>query len=186
MLWNNWSQWIWKINFLKVLSGKLNPNSGIVSIEPGKRMSVLEQNHSAYDDFQVLQSTLMGNKELYDIKNEMDQLYSKEDFNDNDGVRVGELQDRYEELNGWNAESDAASLLSQLGVSEDQHYLNMSDLDGKTKVRVLIAQSLFGNPDILIMDEPTNELDFETIKWLENFLINYDNTVIVVSHDRHF
>ena len=149
-------------------------------------MSVLEQNHSAYDNFQVLQSTLMGNKELYDIKNEMDQLYSKEDFNDNDGVRVGELQDRYEELNGWNAESDAASLLSQLGVSEDQHYLNMSDLDGKTKVRVLIAQSLFGNPDILIMDEPTNELDFETIKWLENFLINYDNTVIVVSHDRHF
>ncbi len=175
-----------KSTFLKVLSGKLNPNSGIVSIEPGKRMSVLEQNHSAYDDFQVLQSTLMGNKELYDIKNEMDQLYSKEDFNDNDGVRVGELQDRYEELNGWNAESDAASLLSQLGVSEDQHYLNMSDLDGKTKVRVLIAQSLFGNPDILIMDEPTNELDFETIKWLENFLINYDNTVIVVSHDRHF
>jgi len=175
-----------KSTFLKVLSGKLNPNSGIVSIEPGKRMSVLEQNHSAYDDFQVLQSTLMGNKELYDIKNEMDQLYSKEDFNDNDGVRVGELQDRYEELNGWNAESDAASLLSQLGVSEDQHYLKMSDLDGKTKVRVLIAQSLFGNPDILIMDEPTNELDFETIKWLENFLINYDNTVIVVSHDRHF
>jgi len=175
-----------KSTFLKVLSGKLNPNSGIVSIEPGKRMSVLEQNHSAYDDFQVLQSTLMGNKELYDIKNEMDQLYSKEDFSDNDGVRVGELQDRYEELNGWNAESDAASLLSQLGVSEDQHYLKMSDLEGKTKVRVLIAQSLFGNPDILIMDEPTNELDFETIKWLENFLINYDNTVIVVSHDRHF
>lgn len=175
-----------KSTFLKVLSGKLNPNSGNVSIEPGKRMSVLEQNHSAYDDFQVLQSTLMGNKELYDIKNEMDKLYSKEDFNDNDGVRVGELQDRYEELNGWNAESDAASLLSQLGVSEDHHYLKMSDLDGKTKVRVLIAQSLFGNPDILIMDEPTNELDFETIKWLENFLINYDNTVIVVSHDRHF
>ena len=175
-----------KSTFLKVLSGKLNPNSGIVSIEPGKRMSVLEQNHSAYDDFQVLQSTLMGNKELYDIKNEMDQLYSKEDFNDNDGVRVGELQDRYEKLNGWNAESDAASLLSQLGVSEDQHYLNMSDLDGKTKVRVLIAQSLFGNPDILIMDEPTNELDFETIKWLENFISNYENTVIVVSHDRFF
>ena len=112
MLWNNWSNGSGKSTFLKVLSGKLNPNSGIVSIEPGKRMSVLEQNHSAYDDFQVLQSTLMGNKELYDIKNEMDQLYSKEDFNDNDGVRVGELQDRYEELNGWNAESDAASLLS--------------------------------------------------------------------------
>ena len=175
-----------KSTFLKILSGKINPNSGSVFIEPGKRLSVLEQNHNAYDDFQVLQSTLMGNKELYEIKKEMDDLYSKSDFSDADGVRVGELQNKFEEMNGWNAESDAASLLSQLGVNEDLHYNMMSELDGKTKVRVLIAQSLFGNPDILIMDEPTNELDFETIKWLENFLINYENTVIVVSHDRHF
>ena len=175
-----------KSTFLKILSGKINPNSGSVFIEPGKRLSVLEQNHNAYDDFQVLQSTLMGNKELYEIKKEMDDLYSKSDFSDADGVRVGELQNKFEEMDGWNAESDAASLLSQLGVNEDLHYNMMSELDGKTKVRVLIAQSLFGNPDILIMDEPTNELDFETIKWLENFLINYENTVIVVSHDRHF
>ena len=128
----------------------------------------------------------MGNKVLYDIKKEMDDLYAKSDFNDDDGVRVGELQNRYEEMDGWNAESDAASLLSQLGVNEDLHYIKMSDLEPKTKVRVLLAQALFGNPDILIMDEPTNNLDFETIKWLQNFLINYDNTVIVVSHDRHF
>ena len=175
-----------KSTFLKILSGKIHPNSGSVFLEPGKRLSVLEQNHNAYDDFQVLQSTLMGNKELYQIKKEMDDLYSKSDFSDNDGVRVGELQNKFEEMDGWNAESDAASLLSQLGVNEDLHYNMMSELDGKTKVRVLIAQSLFGNPDILIMDEPTNELDFETIKWLENFLINYENTVIVVSHDRHF
>jgi ATPase subunit of ABC transporter with duplicated ATPase domains len=175
-----------KSTFLKILSGKINPNSGRVFIEPGKRLSVLEQNHNAYDDFQVLQSTLMGNKELYEIKKEMDDLYSKSDFNDNDGVRVGELQNKFEEMDGWNAESDAASLLSQLGVNENFHHNQMSELDGKTKLRVLIAQSLFGNPDILIMDEPTNELDFETIKWLENFLINYENTVIVVSHDRHF
>ncbi len=175
-----------KSTFLKILSGKINPNSGSVFIEPGKRLSVLEQNHNAYDDFQVLQSTLMGNKELYEIKKEMDDLYSKSDFSDADGVRVGELQNKFEEMDGWNAESDAASLLSQLGVNEDLHYNMMSELDGKTKVRVLIAQSLFGNPDILIMDEPTNELDFETIKWLENFLINYENTVVVVSHDRHF
>ena len=175
-----------KSTFLKILSGKIHPNSGSVFLEPGKRLSVLEQNHNAYDDFQVLQSTLMGNKELYEIKKEMDDLYSKSDFSDTDGVRVGELQNKFEEMDGWNAESDAASLLSQLGVNEDLHYNMMSELDGKTKVRVLIAQSLFGNPDILIMDEPTNELDFETIKWLENFLINYENTVIVVSHDRHF
>jgi ATPase subunit of ABC transporter with duplicated ATPase domains len=128
----------------------------------------------------------MGNKDLYEIKKEMDDLYAKSDFNDDDGVKVGELQNRYEEMDGWNAESDAASLLSQLGVNEELHYTKMADLDAKTKVRVLLAQALFGNPDILIMDEPTNNLDFETIKWLQSFLVNYENTVIVVSHDRHF
>ena len=175
-----------KSTFLKILSGKLNPNSGSVFIEPGKRLSVLEQNHNAFDEYNVLQTTLMGNTILYKIKKEMDDLYAKTNFSDSDGVRVGELQNQFEEMDGWNAESDAASLLSQLGVGERLHSMTMSDLDGKTKVRVLIAQSLFGNPDILIMDEPTNELDFETIKWLENFLINYENTVIIVSHDRHF
>ena len=175
-----------KSTFLKILSGKLNPNSGSVFIEPGKRLSVLEQNHNAFDEYNVLQTTLMGNTILYKIKKEMDDLYAKTNFSDSDGVRVGELQNQFEEMDGWNAESDAASLLSQLGVGESLHSITMSDLDGKTKVRVLIAQSLFGNPDILIMDDPTNELDFETIKWLENFLINYENTVIIVSHDRHF
>ena len=175
-----------KSTFLKILSGKMNPNSGNVIIEPNKRLSVLEQNQNEFDEYETLKTTIMGNKVLYDIKKEMDDLYAKSDFNDDDGVRVGELQNRYEEMDGWNAESDAASLLSQLGVNEDLHYIKMSDLEPKTKVRVLLAQALFGNPDILIMDEPTNNLDFETIKWLQNFLINYDNTVIVVSHDRHF
>ena len=175
-----------KSTFLKILSGKLNPNSGNVIIDPNKRLSVLEQNQNEFDDFETLKTTIMGNKVLYDIKKEMDDLYSKTDFNDEDGVRVGELQNRYEEMDGWNAESDAASLLSQLGVNENLHYTKMSDLEPKTKVRVLLAQALFGNPDILIMDEPTNNLDFEAIKWLQNFLINYENTVIVVSHDRYF
>ena len=175
-----------KSTFLKILSGKLNPNSGNVIIDTNKRLSVLEQNQNEFDDFETLKTTIMGNKVLYEIKKEMDDLYSKTDFNDEDGVRVGELQNRYEEMDGWNAESDAASLLSQLGVNENLHYTKMSELEPKTKVRVLLAQALFGNPDILIMDEPTNNLDFETIKWLQNFLINYENTVIVVSHDRYF
>ena len=175
-----------KSTFLKILSGKLNPHSGNVIIDTNKRLSVLEQNQNEFDDFETLKTTIMGNKVLYEIKKEMDDLYSKTDFNDDDGVRVGELQNRYEEMDGWNAESDAASLLSQLGVNENLHYTKMSDLEPKTKVRVLLAQALFGNPDILIMDEPTNNLDFETIKWLQNFLINYENTVIVVSHDRYF
>ena len=175
-----------KSTFLRILSGKLNPNSGNVIIESSKRLSVLEQNQNEFDDYETLKTTIMGNKDLYEIKKEMDDLYAKSDFNDNDGVKVGELQNRYEEMDGWNAESDAASLLSQLGVNEDLHYTKMTDLDAKTKVRVLLAQALFGNPDILIMDEPTNNLDFETIKWLQNFLVNYENTVIVVSHDRHF
>ncbi|XLS30941.1 ABC-F family ATP-binding cassette domain-containing protein [Flavobacteriaceae bacterium M23B6Z8] len=175
-----------KSTFLKILAGKIDPTSGNVHLEPGKRMSVLEQDHYAYDDHTVQEAVIMGNKPLYAIKKEMDEIYAKEDFGDADGERVGELQVKFEEMNGWNAESDAAALLSNLGISEDLHYTTMSDLDSKLKVRVLLAQALFGNPDVLIMDEPTNDLDFETISWLENFLANYDNTVIVVSHDRHF
>jgi ATPase subunit of ABC transporter with duplicated ATPase domains len=175
-----------KSTFLKILSGKQEANSGSVHLEPGKRLSVLEQNHNACDDFQVLETVLRGNKNLYNIKSEMDVLYAKEDFSDADGDRVGELQLAYEEMNGWNAESEAAALLSNLEISEDLHFKMMNELDGKQKVRVLLAQALFGNPDVLIMDEPTNDLDYDTIMWLENFLANYDNTVIVVSHDRHF
>ena len=175
-----------KSTFLKVLSGQLDPNAGHVYLEPGKRMSVLEQNHFAYDEHQVLQSVIMGNKPLYAIKKEMDDLYANPDFSDADSERVGELQIKFEEMDGWNADSDAAALLSNLGISEDLHYTLMGDLDGKQRVRVLLAQALFGNPDVLIMDEPTNDLDYETIQWLEEFLANYDHTVIVVSHDRHF
>ncbi|MBJ33425.1 MAG: ABC-F family ATPase [Flavobacteriaceae bacterium] len=175
-----------KSTFLKVITGVMEPNSGNVHLEPGKRMSVLEQDHFACDDFPVLETVIRGNKPLYVIKKEMDDLYAKADFSDVDSNRVGELQIKYEEMNGWNAESDAAAMLSNLDISEAQHYTLMKDLDGKQKVRVLLAQALFGNPDVLIMDEPTNDLDYETIQWLENFLANYDNTVIVVSHDRHF
>ena len=175
-----------KSTFLKVLSGQLDPNAGHIHLEPGKRMSVLEQNHFAYDEHQVLQSVIMGNKPLYAIKKEMDDLYANPDFSDADSERVGELQIKFEEMDGWNADSDAAALLSNLGISEDLHYTLMGDLDGKKRVRVLLAQALFGNPDVLIMDEPTNDLDYETIQWLEEFLANYDHTVIVVSHDRHF
>ena len=175
-----------KSTFLKILSKSIEPNSGHVSLEPGKRMSVLEQNHFAFDDKEVLQTVIMGNKELFEIKSEMDKIYAKPDFSDEDSDRVGVLQLEYEEMDGWNAESSAAALLSNLDIKEDLHYNLMSDLDGIQKVKVLLAQALFGNPDVLIMDEPTNDLDFETIKWLENFISNYDNTVIVVSHDRHF
>ncbi|MDO4783217.1 MAG: ATP-binding cassette domain-containing protein [Capnocytophaga felis] len=173
-----------KSTFLKILSGKIEPTSGRVILEPGKRMSVLEQDHYAYDDFTVLETVIMGNKVLSAIKKEMDALYA--DYSDENADRIGELQMQFDEMNGWNAESDAAALLSNLGISEDMHYTLMGEMDGKLKVRVLLAQALFGNPDVLIMDEPTNDLDFETIGWLENFLANYDNTVIVVSHDRHF
>ena len=173
-----------KSTFLKILSGKQEPTSGRVILEPGKRMSVLEQDHYAYDDYTVLDTVIMGNKVLSKVKKEMDDLYA--DYSDEHAERIGELQIQFDEMNGWNAESDAAALLSNLGISEDMHYILMSEMDGKLKVRVLLAQALFGNPDVLIMDEPTNDLDFETISWLENFLANYDNTVIVVSHDRHF
>ena len=173
-----------KSTFLKILSGKQEPTSGRVILEPGKRMSVLEQDHYAYDDYTVLDTVIMGNKVLSKVKKEMDDLYA--DYSDEHAERIGELQMQFDEMNGWNAESDAAALLSNLGIAEDMHYTMMSEMDGKLKVRVLLAQVLFGNPDVLIMDEPTNDLDFETIGWLENFLANYDNTVIVVSHDRHF
>ncbi|WP_430413137.1 ABC-F family ATP-binding cassette domain-containing protein [Kordia sp.] len=175
-----------KSTFLKILSGKMDPTSGHVHLEPGKRMSVLEQDHYAYDEYPVLETVIMGNKPLFAIKKAMDDIYAKVDFSDKDGERVGELQVEFEEMNGWNADSDAAALLSNLGISEANHYSLMGELDGKQKVRVLLAQALFGNPDVLIMDEPTNDLDFETISWLEHFLANYDNCVIVVSHDRHF
>ena len=175
-----------KSTFLKVLTGIMEPNSGNVHLESGKRMSVLEQDHFAYDDYPVLETVIRGNKPLFAIKKEMDDLYAKPDFSDADSNRVGELQIKYEEMDGWNAESDAAAMLSNLDITEAQHYTLMKDLDGKQKVRVLLAQALFGNHDVLIMDEPTNDLDYETIQWLENFLANYENTVIVVSHDRHF
>jgi ATPase subunit of ABC transporter with duplicated ATPase domains len=173
-----------KSTFLKILSGQIDPTSGHVHLEPGKRMSILEQNHNAYDEFTVLESVVMGNKPLFNIKKQIDALYA--DYTDENAEKIGELQVQFEEMNGWNADSDAAALLSNLGISEDMHYTTMADMDSKLKVRVLLAQALFGNPDVLIMDEPTNDLDYETINWLENFLANYENTVIVVSHDRHF
>ena len=175
-----------KSTFLKILAGKQDPTSGQVHLEPGKRMSVLEQNHNVFDEHTTLETVIMGNKPLYKVKTEMDQIYAKPDFSDADGERVGELQVVFEEMNGWNADSDAAALLSNLGIKEEFHYTAMADMDAKLKVRVLLAQALFGNPDVLIMDEPTNDLDYETISWLEQFLANYDNCVIVVSHDRHF
>jgi ATPase subunit of ABC transporter with duplicated ATPase domains len=173
-----------KSTFLKILAGVQEPTSGHVHLEPGKRMSVLSQDHYAYDDFTVLETVLMGNTELYAIKKELDKLY--EDYTDENAEKIGELQVTFEEMDGWNADANAAAMLSNLGIKEDMHYTKMSDLDGKQKVRVLLAKALFGNPDLLIMDEPTNDLDFETISWLETFLANFENTVIVVSHDRHF
>ncbi len=173
-----------KSTFLKILSGQMDPTSGSISLESGKRMSVLSQDHYAFDEYPVLETVVMGNKELYKVKSEIDALYA--DYSDENAEKIGELQVVFEEMNGWNADSDAAALLSNLGIKEELHYSLMKDLDGKQKVRVLLAQALFGSPDVLIMDEPTNDLDFETISWLENFLANYENTVIVVSHDRHF
>lgn len=173
-----------KSTFLKIIAGDIDPTSGHVILEPGKRMSVLNQNHNMFDEQTVLETVLMGNKVLYAVKKEMDDLYA--DYSDENADRIGELQIQFDEMNGWNADSDAASLLSNLGISEDFHYTLMADMEPKLKVRVLLAQALFGNPDVLIMDEPTNDLDFETIGWLENFLANYENTVLVVSHDRHF
>lgn len=175
-----------KSTFLKIISGKIDPTAGQVILDKGKRMSVLSQDHFAFDEYQVLDTVMMGNKKLFNLKKELDAVYALPDFSEEDGIKAGELGAEFEEMGGWNAESGAASLLSSLGIKEDMHYSLMADIDGKTKLRILLAQALFGNPDVLIMDEPTNDLDFETIGWLENFLANYDNTVIVVSHDRHF
>ncbi|WP_395062888.1 ABC-F family ATP-binding cassette domain-containing protein [Flavobacterium sp.] len=173
-----------KSTFLKILAGDIDPTSGRVFLEPGKRMSVLNQNHNMFDENTVLETVMMGNKVLFAVKSEMDALYA--DYTDENANRIGELQVQFEEMNGWNAESNAGAMLSNLGISADMHYSLMGEIEGKMKVRVLLAQALFGNPDVLVMDEPTNDLDFETISWLENFLANYENTVIVVSHDRHF
>ncbi len=175
-----------KSTFLKILTGKQVPTTGSVSLEPGKRMSVLEQDHFAYDEFTVLETVLRGNTKLFDIKEEMDALYAKPDFSDEDGIKAGELGVVYDEMGGWNAESDAQTMLSNVGIKEDMHYQLMGELENKDKVKVLLAQALFGNPDVLILDEPTNDLDIDTIAWLEDFLADYENTVIVVSHDRHF
>ncbi len=173
-----------KSTFMKIIAGEMDPTSGRVILEPGKRMSVLNQNHNLFDEYTVLETVLMGNKVLHAIKTEMDALYAN--YTDENANRIGELQLQFDEMNGWNAESDAATMLSNLEIGAEYHYTLMSEMDGKLKVRVLLAQALFGNPDVLIMDEPTNDLDFETIGWLENFLANYENTVLVVSHDRHF
>lgn len=173
-----------KSTFLKIIAGDIDPTSGHVILEPGKRMSVLNQNHNMFDEQTVLETVLIGNKVLFAVKKEMDDLYA--DYSDENADRIGELQLQFDEMNGWNADSDAASMLSNLGINEDLHYTLMGEVEPKLKVRVLLAQALFGNPDVLVMDEPTNDLDFETIGWLENFLANYENTVLVVSHDRHF
>ncbi len=175
-----------KSTFLKIIAGDKTPTTGNIHLETGKRMSVLKQEHAAFDKFQVLETVIIGNKKLYDLKNELDAIYAKPDFSEEDGLKAADLGGLYEEMGGWNAENNAASLLSSLDLKEELHYVLMGDLDGKLKLRVLLAQALFGNPDVLIMDEPTNDLDFETIEWLENFIANYENTVIVVSHDRHF
>ena len=175
-----------KSTFLKAISGELEPTKGSVTLGPGERLSVLSPDHCKWDQFTVLNTVLMGHTILWDIMNERDALYSKTDFTDEDGIRVSELEEKFAELDGWNAESDAAALLSGLGIKEDLHYKLMGELSGKEKVRVMLAQALFGNPDNLLLDEPTNDLDMETVTWLEEYLSNFEHTVLVVSHDRHF
>ncbi|MFM6945890.1 MAG: ABC-F family ATP-binding cassette domain-containing protein [Flavobacteriales bacterium] len=175
-----------KSTFLKILTGDQDPTTGRVELEPGKRMAVLKQNHFEFDQCQVLQTVIMGHKRLYEIMIEKDALYAKEDFSEEDGMKTAELEGEFADLEGWNAETDAATLLSNLGIDESKHYLLMEELSNDLKVRVLLAQALFGNPDVLILDEPTNDLDLKTISWLEDFLLDFRNTVIVVSHDRHF
>lgn len=175
-----------KSTFLKILSGEIDPTTGQVDIEKGKRMSVLKQNHFEFDAYQVLETVIMGNKDLYAIMKEKEIIYAKEDFTDEDGIRASELEEKFAEMEGWNAESDAANMLSGLGITEELHFKTVHELNNNQKVRVLLAQALFGNPDILLLDEPTNDLDVDTISWLENFLANFENTVLVVSHDRHF
>ena len=175
-----------KSTFLKILSGEVDPNAGHISMDAGKRMAVLRQNHFEFDEFTVLDTVMMGHSKLWSIMKEKDAIYAKADFSEADGVRASELEAEFAEMDGWNAESDAAALLSGAGVPESEHYKLMKDLNGNMKVRVLLTQALFGNPDILILDEPTNDLDIHTVTWLEDFLLDFNNTVIVVSHDRHF
>lgn len=175
-----------KSTLMRILSDQLSPTHGTITQGPGERMSVLEQDHFKYDEFTVMQTVLQGHTVLWDIMQEKDALYAKEDFSDADGIRASELEEKFAELEGWNAESDAATLLSGLGIKEDKHYSLMKDLSGKEKVRVLLAKALFGNPDNLLLDEPTNDLDLDTVAWLEDYLSNFENTVLVVSHDRHF
>lgn len=175
-----------KSTFLKILTGEQDPTTGRVELEPGKRMAVLSQNHFEFDEFEVLQTVIKGHKRLFEIMTEKDALYTKPDFSDADGMRASELEAEFADLEGWNAETDAASLLSNLGIDEKMHYQKMADVPSEFKVRILLAQALFGNPDLLILDEPTNDLDLKTIGWLEDFLLDFKNTVIVVSHDRHF
>jgi ATPase subunit of ABC transporter with duplicated ATPase domains len=175
-----------KSTFLKILSGDIDPTTGSVSFTPGERMAALKQNHYEFDEFPVIETVMMGHDELFSIMREKDALYAKEDFTDADGERAGELENRFAEMDGWNAESDAATLLSNLGIAEEHHFKLVKELDGNQKVRVLLAQALFGKPDILLLDEPTNDLDIKTVAWLEDFLAGYEATVLVVSHDRHF
>ena len=175
-----------KSTFLKVLSGELEPSKGEVSLEKGERLSILKQDHFAFENYTVIDTVIMGNKELYDIMKEKDAIYMKPDFSEEDGMKAAKLEERFAELDGWNAESDAAMLLNDLGIIPENHYKMMSELEAREKVKVLLAQALFGNPDVLLLDEPTNDLDLKSINWLQEFLINFENTVIVVSHDRYF
>ena len=175
-----------KSTFLKTISGELEPTTGSITLGPGERLSVLSQDHFKWDAFTVMDTVLMGHTVLWDIMKQREALYAKEDFTDEDGMKVSELEEKFAELDGWNAESDAAALLSGLGITEDKHYMLMSDLNNKEKVRVMLAQALFGNPDNLLLDEPTNDLDMDTVTWLEEYLASFEHTVLVVSHDRHF
>ena len=175
-----------KSTFLKVISGELDPTKGSITLGPGERLSVLSQDHFKFDAHTVLDTVLMGHTILWDIMKQREALYAKEDFTDEDGIKAAELEEKFAELEGWNAESDAAILLSGLGIKEDKHYTLMGDLSGKEKVRVMLAQALFGNPDNLLLDEPTNDLDMDTVTWLEEYLSNFEHTVLVVTHDRHF
>ena len=175
-----------KSTFLKVLSGEIEPSKGDVSMDKGERISVLKQDHFAYEEYSVMDTVIMGNQELYNIMKEKEEIYMKPDFSEADGMKAAKLEERFAELDGWNAESDAAILLNDLGISPDNHYKMMKEMEAKEKVKILLAQALFGNPDILLLDEPTNDLDLKSIKWLEEFLIDFENTVIVVSHDRYF
>ncbi len=175
-----------KSTFMKILSGEISPNTGSIKIEPGKRMAVLKQDHFEFDEVTVINTVMMGHRELWEVMQAKDAIYAKEDFSEADGMKAADLEEKFAEMDGWNAESGAATLLSGLGISEEHHYKQLKELSGALKVRILLAQALFGNPDILILDEPTNDLDIHTVSWLEDFLLDFKNTVIVVSHDRHF